>query len=302
MISQLKNAAKLVLPQSLVKRSTSALNSLKLKKAMQAFADAKTEPAFLTMDDLAALYNRYVFHSSYFYDEQSILARGKERAAAIMELSASRKGMIDFLELGCGDGMVSGVLQELGKKCTAVDYYDGGFDERARQAGVSFFKMDAAKMDFQDESFDFIFSYNAFEHFPQPDKVFAESLRIVRPGGLIYTEFSPLFMSSYGLHAYKSIPVPYCQHLFRESDMEQFILDRKLEPVNFTTHVNRWTIGSFRRLWKEHAPAMKTVLYEEMKNYNDLNLIWKYPTCFKSKTQSMDDLIVGGITALFQKI
>lgn len=302
MISQLKNAAKLVLPESLVKRSTSALNNLKLKKAMQAFAEAKTEPSFLTMDDLAALYNRYVFHSSYFYDEQSILARGKERAVAIMELSASRKGMNDFLELGCGDGMVSGVLQELGKKCTAVDYYDGGFDERARKAGVSFFKMDAAKMDFQDESFDFIFSYNAFEHFPRPDKVFAESLRIVRPGGLIYTEFSPLFMSSYGLHAYKSIPVPYCQHLFRESDMEQFILDRKLEPVNFTTHVNRWTIGSFRRLWKEHAPAMKTVLYEEMKNYNDLNLIWKYPTCFKSKTQSMDDLIVGGITALFQKI
>ena len=74
--------------------------------------------------------------------------------------------------------------------------------------------MDAANMQFEDETFDFVFSYDAFEHFASPENVLLEAIRVVRKRGYIYLEFGPLYYSPYGEHAYRSITVPYCQFLF----------------------------------------------------------------------------------------
>jgi ubiquinone/menaquinone biosynthesis C-methylase UbiE len=302
MIHTIKTAARKILPVGLLKKSSDAYYQLRYRKALHAFNEAGEVPAFLPPSMISILFEKYTFESTYHYDPASIRQRGLERADALQALLSENKvDPGEILELGCGDGMVSGILQERGNSCTAVDFYSGGFDKRAQEEGVKFYQMDAADLEFKNNSFGFIFSYNAFEHFPKPDCVFEESLRVLKPGGYLYMEFSPLFMSPYGMHAYKSIPIPYCQHLFRESDMVQFIKEKNLEPVNFRDHVNRWSVERFRELWKKHGKEIKTVSYAEICNYNNLDLVWKYPSCFKSKTKNMDNLVVGGITALFQK-
>ena len=302
MIAQVKKMARVVLPEALIRKSADTWNAIRYKRALQAFNDSGTSPEYLSAEKLPELFRKFSFVSTYHYDPDSIRERGVERASAILKLDSALPGKRrDFLELGCGDGMVSGILQEKGMTCTAIDFYDGGFDERARQAGVVFHKMDAAYMQLPDQSFDFVFSYNAFEHFPQPDRVFSETLRVLRPGGYVYIEFSPLFNSSYGMHAYKSIPVPYCHHLFRIEDMEAFILKHKLEPVNFTNHANGWTLEQFRNLWKSKTGMVDVIEYNEIRTFGDLSLVAKYPSCFKSKTPSLDEFIVSGIRALFRK-
>ncbi len=302
MIANVKKLARVILPDALIRKSADTWNAIRYKKALQAFTASGSSPEYLSASLLPELFKKYSFVSTYLYDPVSIRERGLERASAILLMDNSLPGKRqDFLELGCGDGMVSGILQEKGMTCTAIDYYDGGFDERARQAGVVFHKMDAAHITLPAQSFDFVFSYNAFEHFPRPDQVLSETLRVLRPGGYVYIEFSPLFNSSYGMHAYKSIPVPYCHHLFRVSDMEAFIQKNQLEQVNFTSHANGWSLDQFRNLWKSKAGQVDVFEYNEIRTFGDLNLVTRYPSCFKSKSGNFDEFVVSGIRALFRK-
>jgi len=65
-----------------------------------------------------------------------------------------------------------------GKKTIGIDVRSKGFDKRALNANVKLIEMDAGKLEFEDETFDFIFSFDSFEHFLKPEKVLKESLRV----------------------------------------------------------------------------------------------------------------------------
>ncbi len=74
-------------------------------------------------------------------------------------------------------------------------------------AGCSFFQGDAAAMPFQDGVFDYVVSFFLFHELPpaMKQKVFAESLRVLKPGGIfVYGEFhkpdSPLVSTLSGLY------------------------------------------------------------------------------------------------------
>lgn len=78
-----------------------------------------------------------------------------------------------------------------------------GFDrsfrrEMARQLGVAklpptrALPMDASRMDFPDGSFDFIYSFDVFEHLPEPGPILRDCARVLRPGGVFYTSLHPI--------------------------------------------------------------------------------------------------------------
>jgi len=74
-------------------------------------------------------------------------------------------------------------------------------------AGCSFFQGDAAAMPFQDGVFDYVVSFFLFHELPpaMKQKVFTESLRVLKPGGIfVYGEFhkpdSPLVSTLSGLY------------------------------------------------------------------------------------------------------
>jgi len=87
-----------------------------------------------------------------------------------------------ILVVGCGGGIEAAVLGLLLKaQVTGIDVATN-FDERAaRIANLQY--GDATNMDFDDESFDFVFSFHALEHIPDYRKALSEMRRVLRPGG-----------------------------------------------------------------------------------------------------------------------
>jgi SAM-dependent methyltransferase len=65
-------------------------------------------------------------------------------------------------------------------------------------------RMDACKMSFPDQSFDFVHSYSVFHHLADPGAGLSEVVRILRPGGIAYVSLH-LFTSETGFcgHALK---------------------------------------------------------------------------------------------------
>jgi len=197
--------------------------------------------------------------------------------------------------------MVSCCLQRRGKRTTSIDIRSQGFDERAINEGVNFLQIDAAHLAFGDEHFDFVFSYDSFEHFPAPDLALREAIRVVKTGGYIYLDFGPLYMSPMGFHAYDVITVPFCQFLFPKEQLKEYAGARELGTIDFS-QVNGWSLEDYRKLFDSYLYRLRKIVYYELLDVSALDLIQKYPSCFKSKTRCFDNLIVPIIKVLFMKI
>lgn len=87
-----------------------------------------------------------------------------------------------ILVVGCGGGIEAAVLGLLLQAhVTGIDVATN-FDERAAQIAHLGYG-DATNMDFDDETFDFVFSFHALEHIPDYRKALSEMRRVLRPEG-----------------------------------------------------------------------------------------------------------------------
>ena len=283
-----------------VRAVQTALQRTKLRGTRSVFREAPSTPNYLGMNELQHLQTKYPLLPEYGYDPRSIERRGFQRAKEILRLPGASSPK-SYLELGCWDGMVSYFLQREGRQTTAIDIRSEGLDDRARREGVRFLQMDAEDLQFAEESFDCVFSYDAFEHFSHPDLVFRNALRVLKQHGHLFLNFGPLYMSPFGQHAYRTITVPYCQFLFPTSLLHDFAVAKGLEPID-PNHVNGWPATKYRKLWEEHSSSFKSIRYTESLNLAHLDLIKSYPACFRSKTDSFDDLIVETMTTVFEKV
>ncbi len=306
---RLKSLIKRVFPQSVVNTLRFVYNlrllllnlprTLEKFRTQRIFAATTDAPSYLDISALETLQMKYPSPSEYGYDPHTLEVRGIERATQILGLPGAQEAH-SFLELGCGDGMVSCCLCQKGKKTTGIDIRDPGYDKRASGEGLSFLQMDAADLRLEDESFDFVFSYNTFEHFASPEDVLREAIRVVRKGGFLYLEFGPLYYSPFGEHAYRSITVPYCQFLFQKNLINDFATQKGLNPIDFS-HVNGWSLERYRELWSKYSHVLKRVRYHENLDLSHLSLIRTYPSCFKSKSNYFENFIVASISVLFQR-
>lgn len=299
---RLKAVARDALPQPAVEALREVRDVPRLieaRTARKAWASAPTTPSHLGYAELEQLQAEYPrAEHGYRYDPASLEARGEARAVELLRLPGTAAAQ-DVLELGAWDGMVSAALQRRGKSTTAADRRDIGFDQRAKDAGVRTLKMDAAALDFPDDSFDLVFSYDAFEHFEDPAAVLAEITRVVRPGGHVFLWFGPLYLSPMGEHAYRTISVPYCQVLFTEATIDEYTRNHGLGDIDFS-HCNRWRIEQFRELWKQ-TEALEVLSYRESTDYRALDLVRRYPSCFRDSSDSFEDFVVSHVSVLFRR-
>ena len=182
-----------------------------------------------------------------------------------------------------------------------LDLTDALFDNAAREAGVRLIEADAVAMPFADAEFDLVCSFNAFEHFADPETVLREAIRVTKPGGVIYLLFGPLYWSSYGLHAMLSTTVPFCHVLFDRPALESYVAERGLAPIPFAT-LNGWTVGQFRDLWQRHQASLEPEIYREIPSLHGIDLVAEHPSCFRSKTDDFDDLLVANIEVRFRRL
>jgi SAM-dependent methyltransferase len=298
-----KSLVKKVLPQSVHQNLRSFLKTvphmLDKREAQRILETASDTPSYLDGNALEILQERFPFPPEYGWDLDTLDSRGKERAAELLRFPGAQAAE-SYLELGCWDGMVSCYLASTGKRATAIDYRDIGFDERASRQGVRLIQMDAADLQFNDGEFDFVFSYDAFEHVASPEEVLLEALRVVKKGGYIYLDFGPLYYSPFGEHAYDSITVPYCQFLFSRKLINDFAGEKGLKLIDFD-HVNGWSLESYRSLWNKYSHVLKRVRYYESVELSHLDLMRTYPSCFRSKSDYFENFIVDNIKVLFRK-
>lgn len=88
----------------------------------------------------------------------------------------------ELLVVGCGDGQEAAALaQRLEARVTGIDI-DSRFDpEAASFANLQ--RGDATRMAFDDETFDFVYSFHALEHIPDYRGALHEIHRVLKPSG-----------------------------------------------------------------------------------------------------------------------
>ncbi len=88
----------------------------------------------------------------------------------------------NLLVIGCGSGTEAAILaQKLGVKVIGIDIEDN-FDSEARKFAVLEIG-DAENLVFKENTFDFVFSYHALEHIPNPKQALIEIHRVLKTGG-----------------------------------------------------------------------------------------------------------------------
>jgi hypothetical protein len=75
-------------------------------------------------------------------------------------------------------------------------------------------------------------------------------------------------MSPWGLHAYRSVLVPYCQFLFAKQDMDAFVKEARLEPID--VYCNGWRPAQFRDIFAHKKVDL--VSYTESRNISAIDL------------------------------
>lgn len=290
---------KYFIPKSLLSRYRFWRVKRKYTNAKKIFDSAIPAQHYLNIEVLKDLQSQYQKPVAQSYDIDTLDERGKERTQSLLKMISSRD-INTSLEIACWDGMVSYHLAKNGIQATAIDIQDIGFDKRAAGVGVKMIKMNAAKLEFADNSFDLVLSYDAFEHIAHPDIAFAEAYRVAKPGGYIYLNFGPLYLSPKGLHIYNQVVVPYCQILFDSQTLQKFMDDNNMGVLDLE-HCNGWKLEQFNDVWKQYNGRIEKVEYIEHPNYGHIDLIEKYASHFKRATNSFDDLVVNSVELLFRK-
>ena len=96
------------------------------------------------------------------------------------------KDEIKILDIGTGPGFFPVILAEAGYKVTAVDYTQEMLDTAKRNAGnlcerISFYKMDAQNLEFEDDVFDVVISRNLTWNLKDPKRAYEEWCRVLNP-------------------------------------------------------------------------------------------------------------------------
>jgi SAM-dependent methyltransferase len=247
------------------------------------------------------LQSRYAPRPEYGYDPVSVWQRATSRSVKLVSLPGLDTPGKQILDIGTGDGVLGAVLNAFGHSSTLVDQEDWRHEPAKK---VRFVAADCCDhLPFDDASFDLICSFNSFEHFPEPEKVFAEILRVVKPGGWIYLDFGPLYSSPWGLHAYRALRMPYPQFLFSEEFVREKLreigiwdLGKKRTELQF---LNQWPVARFDQLWNQ--ATCKVVSSKRSIDESELKLVLQFPEAFRGRGLSVEDLTAASITVSIQK-
>lgn len=105
-------------------------------------------------------------------------------------IPVEKKESLHILDIGTGPGFFSIILAEAGYRMTAVDYTEAMLMEARKNAGelvdrIQFYRMDAQKLDFPDETVDVIVTRNLTWNLEDPAWAYREWHRVLKQGGIL---------------------------------------------------------------------------------------------------------------------
>lgn len=159
----------------------------------------------------------------------------------------------DILEIGSDVDAL--VMQELLKyhaaSLTGINP-DTRLNQKKIRSKYTLENLDVRDMHFNDSVFDAVLSIATFEHIIDLEKALHEIYRVLKPGGIVYSIFGPIWSSCVGHHVYAVVddeearfwkpgknPLPDFSHLYMsEEEMRSFLLTTQTEKL--TDAVIEW--------------------------------------------------------------
>lgn len=252
--------------------------------------------------DFDELQNFYPVKPEYGYDPASCWIRASNRVERLLRFPEFVRPGKQILDVGCGDGTLAVVLSSYGHHCMLTDAEDW---REARAKSVSFVKSKAELLStaIEGQQFDLVCSFNTFEHLPDPVSALREMVAVCRPGGLIFIEFAPLFCSAWGLHAHRTLRMPFPQYLFGTEFLRTKLAElgiRDLGRIRETLqYTNGWKPAQYRQLWETSGCA--TEMFNVEQTCEGFELIVKYPECFRGLRLSLEDVETQSIAVALRK-
>ncbi|HSR70360.1 MAG TPA: methyltransferase domain-containing protein [Acidobacteriota bacterium] len=138
----------------------------------------------MTVESVERVYNVYARVYNFLFNR--LLSGGREKAPSLLNFYEGAK----LLEVGVGTGLT---LSELPRdiEITGIDLSQGMLREAQKRIDkenwghVDLRRMDAARMDLPDNSFDRVLAAYFVSVVPEPVEVLKEMKRVCRPGGII---------------------------------------------------------------------------------------------------------------------
>ena len=196
------------------------------------------------------------------------------------------------LEIGCGHGGIcvyaalNGSNNVIGidlsdeALLTANKFKKAVELKTERKLDISFRKMTAEKLDFDDESIDIIIADNVFEHVSDLKIVLKECNRVLKKGGNIVVPNFPSIYSKFGPHVKYGIKIPWVHIFFREQTI-----------INVMKEIAKTNATMF-----EFYPGLKnnSGTFKDIRRYSDLNYITnkKFKNIANDEGFSLVDFVV----------
>jgi len=224
-----------------------------------------TYPALVWLSNRRVVYERVApYLREMTFDEVRLTGHGNEPEA---HLRRTRRyvdlARADVLVLGAGRGEELALWRaHRPRSLTAVDALDHARDWR-RIDGVRFARMDARSLAFADASFDLVASTALFEHIDRVDDAAREMARVLRPGGLAFANFGPLWWTYGGAH-YEGA---FAHLSLDDAELERYLLARGIrseleDGLVWLRHgmFSRLRYDDYLRIFRQHFNLSHTVL------------------------------------------
>ncbi len=144
------------------------------------------------------------------------IERSKEFASCLSRFTgiAGKK----VLDLGCGQGALSCVLDSMGAKVFALDASDSVLRQAKKLCGsrsIVFKKSASKRLPFKDGYFDAVVLFYVLEHVDDLKGVLEEAKRVLKKGGLLCAEFPPYYsLTGHHLYRFTLLPMQYLPKRF----------------------------------------------------------------------------------------
>jgi phosphatidylethanolamine/phosphatidyl-N-methylethanolamine N-methyltransferase len=196
----------------------------------------------MTINQIEKVYDRY--SKIYDFIFGWFFANGREVGQQLLELRPGAR----VLEVGVGTGL-SLPRFSLGVDVTGIDLSQDMLNQAQKRVGtfrmrdVKLLKMDATKLEFQEDSFDRVYAAYFISTVPDPVKVVQEMKRVCRPGG--YLVFLNHFQSDNPLVAgVEKLISTICARLGFRTDLNlDWLMDEtglEVETLERTDFLGHW--------------------------------------------------------------
>lgn len=105
------------------------------------------------------------------------------------EISSKLQKHAKVLDVGCGAGLLTNFLSTKGHQVSGIDISQKSLDiakKKDKTRSVEYVCASAYALPFENESFDVVTAMDVLEHVEDPQKLIAESSRVLKKGGLFF--------------------------------------------------------------------------------------------------------------------